>query len=210
MRWFLVRFSYFSILSVFLFLGLILSYPVQAEGVAQAPTVDIPTVTSTPLGVQITVRLDTDQTQINVRSGPGTFYEKVGVLLAGQKAPAKGRSVGGEWILIEYPGIAGGQAWVYAPLVDIPPGANLPIVAPPPTPSPVVTTTIDPTLAAQFVVTVEATRLPTFTAPPPLVFPTFEPITETPTRGGVPMGLIIISLASAGLILGLFSLAQGR
>ena len=49
--------------------------------------------------------------QVNVRSGPGTFYEQVGVLIAGQTAPAVGRSTASEWIQIDYPGGPGGKAW---------------------------------------------------------------------------------------------------
>lgn len=191
-----------------LFVALILSG--QTTSLAQAPTVDIPTVTSSPSGPVVTVKQDADQNQINVRSGPGTYYDKVGLLLAGQQASAKGRSEGGEWILIEYPGVPSGTAWVYAPLVNILTPGNLPIVAPPPTPTPLATATIDPTLAAQFVITIEPTRLPTFTEPPPLVIPTFAQTTTTGTPGGIPMGLVIIGLASLGILIGVFTLAQGR
>lgn len=189
---------------------LISSYTtVFASDLNQIPTVDIPTVTSTPSGPIATVRLDTDQAQINVRSGPGTFYEKVGVLLAGQSTPAKGRSVGGDWLLVEYPGIAGGEGWVYAPLVSITPG-SLPIIEPPPTPTPLVTPTINPTLAAQFVVTAQPTRLPTFTEAPPLAVPKFTDLPGMGTPKGIPMGLIIIGLGASGIFLGLFAIAQGK
>lgn len=145
-----------------------------------------------------------------MRAGPGTAYAKVGVLLAGQKAPAKGRSAGGNWILIEYPGIPGGEAWVFSPYVDLSPGP-LPVVEPPSTPTPLVTSTIDPTLAAQFVITPLETTLPTFTAPPPLVIPTFEDASSQAARpGSVPMGMVIIGLASVGIILGLIAFTQGR
>ncbi|NMC80439.1 MAG: SH3 domain-containing protein [Chloroflexi bacterium] len=185
------------------------TFPVSAEEPAQLPTAQMATVTSTPSGVMITVRADADQTQINVRSGPGTYYEKVGVLLTGQQAPAKGRSAGGDWIMIEYPGVQGGTAWVFASLVDLTPGGELPIVEPPPTPTPLVTPTIDPTLAAQFVVTSAPTRLPTFTAPPPLTIPTFQE-KSTIGVGGVPMGLVILGLVAVGAVIGLFAFTQGR
>jgi hypothetical protein len=173
---------------------------------AQIPTVDMATVTSTPEGVYITVKLD--QQQVNVRSGPGTFYPKVGVLLVGQKVPAKGKSVGGEWILVEYPGIPGGLAWVYAPLVDKSIG-ELPVVEPPPTPTPLFTQTINPTLAAQFVVTSIPTRLPTFTQPAPLVIPTFQEQSGS-SISRIPMGLFILVIAAVGIFISLFSIAQGR
>jgi hypothetical protein len=184
--------------------------PAQAEELAQIPTVDIATVTSTPpTGPIIRVRPDAEMNQINVRNGPGTNYDKVGILLVGQTAVAKGRSSGGQWILIDYPGTQGGEAWVYSSLVDLSPGA-LPIVEPPSTPTPQVTATIDPTLAARYVVTSAATRLPTYTPPPPLVIPTFQEPSTQSSPVGIPVGLIIIGLAAVGIFLGLFSLAQGR
>jgi hypothetical protein len=135
------------------------------------------------------------------------LYDRVGVLLAGQSAPAKGRSPGNEWILVEYPGIPGGTAWVYAPLVEIRPQVQLPIVEPPPTPTPAITATIDPTLAARFIVTDVPTRLPTFTAPPPLNIPTFVP-ESAPTVAGIPMGLVILGLAALGVFFGVIAFAQ--
>ena len=181
-----------------LFTRLVLhAFPVGIA-LAQQPTVDIPTVTSSPLGPTITV--NTDQNQINVRSGPATDYPIVGVLVSGQRAPALGRSAGGDWIVIVYPGVEGGVAWVYAPLVTV--SGSLPIVEPPPTPTPKVTPTIDPTLAAQFIIELEPTRLPTYTEPPPLVLATFAPPNPVQITRGVPMGMIIAGLG----ILGLFGL----
>lgn len=201
-----------SLLVIIAIIGvlLVMMLPYNGQTYAQAPTGSIPTVTSSPIGPIITVRMDPDQPQINVRSGPGTDYEKVGVLLAGQSAPAKGRTPGGSWILIDYPGTSGGMAWVFAPLVDLSPGANLPIIEPPPTPTPLTTATIDPTLAAQFIVTTVPTRMPTFTPAEPLAIPTFEDNSRAAVLGGVPMGLIIIVLISLGVITGLLSLTQNR
>jgi hypothetical protein len=192
------------IIGIVVILFLVFSFPVKAQLLLQLPTVAIPTVTGTPQGQVITVHLD--QEQINVRGGPGTAYPKVGVLLPGQQAPAKGRSQGGLWILIDYPGAAGGMAWVYSALVDVSPG-ELPVVEPPPTPTPLYTPTIDPTLAAQFVITTVPTHLPTFTAPPPLALPTFQ-VAETGPVAKVPIGLVIIVIASLGIFLGLLSLIR--
>lgn len=175
---------------------------------AQIPTVDIPTVTSTPSGPIVSVRPGTNEPSINVRSGPNALYPRVGVLLIGQTAVAKGRSPGGDWILIEYPGAPGNIGWVYSPFVNITPG-ELPIVEPPPTPTRDMTATIDPTLAAQFIVTVAPTRLPTFTPPPPLVIPTFQNPSAAVVPA-VPMGLIIVVLLTIGVLLGIFSFVQRR
>jgi hypothetical protein len=183
--------------------------PAQADPSAQIPTGNIPTVTGTPKGPVVTVRLDLDLPSVNIRSGPLTTYKAVGVLLVGQQAAALGRSPGGDWIQIEYPGVPGGVAWVYAPNVNVSPG-DLKIVQPPPTPTPQYTVTIDPTMAAQFVVTLAPTRIASFTPPPPLVIPTFTSVNSTTGKFGVPPGMIIIGLAAVGLFLGIFSLTQGR
>ncbi len=163
---------------------------------AQQPTVAIPTVTGTPIGPYIVV--NADQEQINVRSGPGTEYPTVGVLVKGEIAPVKGKSAGGLWFEIVYAGVEGGLAWVYAPLVTPFFVDSMPIVAPPPTPTPRVTPTIDPTLAAQFVLEIPATRLPTFTAVEPLEIPEFEQ-QGTGRVGGVPIGMFITGIGLLGL-----------
>ena len=109
---------------------------VEAGPVAQQPTGNIPTVTSTPRGPYVIVNaLTANDTQINVRAGPSALTEKVGVLLIDQEANAIGRY--GDWIQIEYVGAADGKAWVYGNLVTLF-GGNLPIVEPPPTPTPII------------------------------------------------------------------------
>ena len=184
-----------------------LTSTVRLEAAAQQPTVAIPTVTSSPLGPMVTVNMD--QEQINVRAGPSQDYPKVGVLEQGEKVPALGRSVGGDWVEIAYPVVDGGVAWVYAYLVTIS-GGELPVIVPPPTPTPQVTPTIDPTLAAQLIVEIGPTRLPTFTQPPPLTIPIYTQAPEIRVAGGLPMGFIIIGLAVVGLFGLLISVFRGR
>jgi len=200
--------------SLILLLGLglflLLFYAQQPGKVsAQQPTGSVPTVTGTPIGAFITV---TYPEQINVRSGPNSYrYPAIGVLLPGETAPARGRSPGGDWIQIAYPGVPGNVGWVYAPLVSLgPPNAFLDIVEPPPTPTPLTTPTIDPTLAAQFLPQLTATRLPTFTAPPPLAVPTFAPESGASAATGLPMGLVIVILALVGAFGTLISFLGGR
>ncbi|MGB9521385.1 MAG: SH3 domain-containing protein [Anaerolineales bacterium] len=179
---------------------------VRAAEQNQIPTVSIPTVTSSPSAATIVVTLEQDQ--INVRGGPGTEYPIVGILIAGQRVPALGRSVGGDWIEIVYPGIPGGTAWVYSPLVTV--EGSLRVVEPPPTPTPKTTPTVNPTLAAQFIVEIPPTRLPTFTPPAAIVYPTFT--TEAPRKLGnqLPMGLLIVGLGVVGLFGTLISMLRGR
>lgn len=182
---------------------------VSAQPQAQIPTVDFPTVTGTPSGAMAIVKAG-EQDQINVRSGPGTRgYDIIGVLVISQSVPALGRSVGGDWVQIAYPGAPDGVAWVYSPLVDL--TGPVPIVEPPPTPTPRTTPTINPTLAAQFLVEVQPTRLPTYTPPPPVVQPTFITNTRTATTPGrLPMGMVIVVLLVVGAFGGLITVLQGR
>jgi len=179
---------------------------VNAEVISQQPTISLPTVTGTPSGIMATVRLDQEE-QINVRSGPGVFFDKVGVLLPGQKAPVIGRTAGGDWVLIEYQGVPGGKGWIYAPYVSLTPG-ELPIVEPPPTPTPAQTQTIDPTLAAQFIQTPVPTKMATYTPSAPLVIPTYTDLSTSTV--GIPMGLVIFFILGLGILIGLFVFIKSR
>lgn len=197
-----------SLLLIVFGLLLVNASAVQASEMGQQPTVSIPTVTGTPEGA--VVRVNADNEQINVRNGPGTDYDSIGVLIAGQEVAAYGRSAGGSWIQVAYAGVPEGVGWVYSPLVTLLRGGDLAVVEPPPTATPRVTPTIDPTLAAQFIQAVQPTRLPTFTAPPPLALPTYEPAPQSPVQIGIPIGLVIVILGAIGLLGMLFSLIRGR
>jgi len=174
--------------------------PAPQEAFAQ-----VATVTGTPEGPMILV-----PEQVNVRLGPGINYEQVGTLISGQREPALGRSPGGDWIQIAYPGVAGNVAWVYAPFVVLEPAQGLlPIVEPPPTATPRITATIDPTLAAQLSMSnVPPTRLPTFTPAPRIAQPTLE-TEQAMTGGGFPPILAILALLVLGLIGLTISLLRG-
>lgn len=165
----------------------------------------VSTVTGTPEGPVIVV-----PDQVNVRLGPGTNYDKVGVLIAGQEVPALGRTPGGLWIQIVYPGVPGNIAWVYAPYVVLDTAQQLlPIIEPPPTPTPRMTPTIDPTLAAQFNLgEAPPTRLPTFTPAEPVVQLTFEPEQVEGVRG-IPPILAILGLLVVGLFGMVISFLRG-
>jgi uncharacterized protein YraI len=174
---------------------------------AQQPTGSIPTVTGTIMKGMVTVY--TDLVEIKVYAGPSQYeYPAIGVLLAGQSAPAVGRSQGGEWIQIVYPGVQGTVGWVYARWVSLVGLQNLPILAAPSTPTPASTPTINPTLAAAFVTPQTATRLPTFTAPAPLVVPVYED--SGSARRGFPMGLLILGLGIVGVFVAFIAFSRLR
>lgn len=181
---------------------------VNAEFRFQQPTIAIPTVTGTPRKATAFVRLDQED-PVNVRSGPGVFYDLIGVLLPGQEVTALGRSAGRDWVLVEYPGVEEGSGWVYSPLIILS-GEELAIIEPPSTPTPAVTGTIDATLAAQFITTPVSTRLPTYTAAPPQTVPTFADEVTSGISQHIPIGLIILVIGGLGALIAVISVFTNR
>lgn len=183
--------------------------PGRPSVMAQQPTGSEATVTSTPSCPIIQVEQSIDQ--IRVYAGPSSFdYPAIGVLLGNETAPAIGRAQGREdWIQIRYPGVPGSVGWVYGLYVSLSPGALLPIVELPPTPTPLSTPTINPTLEAAFIGQQTPTRLPTFTPPPPIDLPSFTDTVPAPTTR-VPTGLLILGLGLFGFFGAVISYLRGR
>lgn len=184
--------------------------PSPSQALVQQPTGSIPTVTGTPSGP--TIRVDQSLLQgIRVYAGPSSFdYPAIGVLSGNEIAPALGRARGREdWIQIYYPGVPGSVGWVWSLQVGLSPGALLPLIEIPPTPTPFSTPTINPTLEAAFIGQQTPTRLPTFTPPAPLEEPMFTDNIENEPRG-IPAGLLIVSLALFGFFGAVISYLRGR
>jgi hypothetical protein len=183
--------------------------PYEPSVLAQQPTGSIPTVTGTPEGPVVTV--DQSIPVIRVYAGPGSFdYPAIGVLLGNETAPAIGRARDREdWIQIRYPGVPGSIGWVYGLYVKLSPGALLPLVDIPATPTAIATPTINPTLEAAFIGQQTPTRLPTFTPPAPLDLPNFTDAPGASTRG-IPAGLLIVSLGLFGFMGAVISYLRGR
>jgi len=183
--------------------------PLQTPVSAQQPTGSIPTVTGTPQGVIVALYLDRPQEP--VYSGPSSYlYPRIGVLLAGQEMPAYGISENEDYVQIYYPGVPGSVAWVYSAYVKVVKTGQLPKLDTPPTPTPASTPVIDinPTLVAAFVTPVISTRLPTYTAPAPLVIATF--VADASASNRIPMGLLIFGLGFIGSLGALISFLRGR
>ena len=183
--------------------------PNAPPALAQQPTGRIATVTGTPAGPVITV--DQSIPVIRVYAGPSSFdYPSIGVLLGNETAPALGRADGREdWIQIRYPGVPNSIGWVYGPYVKLSPGALLPLIEVPATPTPFSTPTINPTLESAFIGQQTPTRLPTFTPPPPLDLPSFTDSPST-TPANIPAGLLIVSLGLFGFLGAVISYLRGR
>lgn len=192
-------------------IGLGFFMPKVPRALAQQPTGSVPTVTGTPEGPFVTV--DPSLSTIRVYAGPSSLgeYPAIGVLLASERAPALGRARGKlEWIQIYYPGVPGSVGWVFSLYVSLSPGAELRLVDIPPTPTPQSTPTIDPTLVAAFIGQPTSTRLPTFTLPAPIDLPQFSDASSESPTPGVPVGLLILSLALFGFFGIVLSYLRGR
>ncbi len=148
--------------------------------------------------------------KVNVRTGPATYFDQVGVLVAGQMAPALGRTEVGEWIQVEYPGAPGSQAWIYAALVTVRDVElmDLAVVVPPPTPTLSISTTLIYDTESGGPATAAATRLPTFTPAPPIVIPTFAP--EAAGTARVPPIYYIGGLLALSLVFAIIAVMQQR
>ena len=68
--------------------------------------------------------------------------------------------------------------------------------------------TIDPTLAAQFIITAIPSRLPTFTEPPALQIATYPATVGGTTTAGIPIGYVIVILAGLGLFMTLLAVLR--
>jgi uncharacterized protein YraI len=179
------------------FITLLLSGSFWNPASAQQLNTATPTTAGSASGAYITV---TYFEGTNVRTGPSSFdYPTVGHIPVGGTAPAIGRSPAGEWIEIEYADAPRGRGWVYAANVTLSTNGILPIVEPPPTPAPLETPTVNPTFVAAFQVLPTSTRLPTFTAPPPLVIPTYQNLVNPTSNRAIITPLIII-LGLIGLV----------
>lgn len=183
--------------------------PGRASVFAQQPTGSVPTVTGTAEGPLVTV--DQSIPVIHVYAGPSSFdYPSIGVLLGNEKAPALGRAKDKpDWIQIRYLGVPGSTGWVYGLYVSLSPGALLPLVEIPPTPTAAATPTINPTLEAAFIGQQTPTRLPTFTPPAPLDEPVFSDVPNASTTA-VPAGLLIVLLGLFGFLGATISYLRGR
>src|SRR5690606_34088063 len=70
----------------------------------------------------------------NVQLGPGTQYDVIGQLLAGETAPVIGGNLDLSWFVIDF---RGQQGWLSASILNFTGDpATVPIIAAPPTPTP--------------------------------------------------------------------------
>ncbi len=137
---------------------------------------DTPTPTftpGTPTATVSTLPSLTTRTDLNVRTGPGTEYDLVGLLPSGTSTEITGRDESRQWWQIRFEPAAGGVGWVSADSAFSTTSntENVPVVQIPPTPTGTPTQTPTPT----------PTPTDTPVPPTPTLTVTSVPPTETPT-----------------------------
>jgi uncharacterized protein YraI len=143
-----------------------------------------PTPTPTPGTPTATVSTQpylTTKADLNVRAGPGTVYDLLGLLPAGTNAVIVGRDESRQWWQIRFDPSPTGIGWVaadaeFSTTFNV---ENLPISAAPPTPTSTPTATSTPT-------SVPPTFTPTSIPPTDVPTATTAPPTETPTPTSTP------------------------
>jgi hypothetical protein len=154
------------------------STPTQAVETPDTPTPQPPTPTEPP--ATDTAQTDTQipgepsvtvDVNLNVRTGPGTNYDRIGVLLEGSTVGIIGRDSGSAWWQIPYVEAPDGKAWISAGFGTASNTEGVPIVQAPPTPTPA-----------------EVAEAPTSPAPPPAPTPAFQ-FTPTGWYGDTNYGL---------------------
>ncbi|MGL4648330.1 MAG: META domain-containing protein, partial [Caldilineaceae bacterium] len=101
---------------------------------ARAEEVDLPEPEPrTPTGVVAGTNA------LNIRSGPGTNFPVIGVARMGDEGTIVGRSADGGWWAFDAPQTPGGVGWASAQFVAATYADDVPVIAAPPTPTPLPT-----------------------------------------------------------------------
>jgi uncharacterized protein YraI len=152
---------------------------------------------------------------VTVRAGPGTQYDRVGLLIAGNSSEILGRSPAGTWLKIRYVGAPDNEGWVLREFVRVMGDApNMPTIMPPGTPTlpPTPVPVIGDPAEADGTTTPEANanRLPTFTPPVVEARPTLLPAQGLRPTSGLPPAALITALFVLGAFGGVVSLLRRR
>ncbi|PKN93126.1 MAG: hypothetical protein CVU44_11915 [Chloroflexi bacterium HGW-Chloroflexi-6] len=96
--------------------------PPQPEGPSATPEGGTPLpATETPIPPSATPDLPTGTVtnQINVRSGPASSFESLGLLNPNERVVITGKTLNGNWLQIEYPSAPDGKGWVAAAYITL-------------------------------------------------------------------------------------------
>ncbi len=117
----------------------------EAMGVCEGvptPTHKFPTstpsaLTYTPVPTLEKVVAQPKSSLLNVRSGPGTNYYRIGTLKQTNIVQVIGVNASLDWLVINFPLETGGRGWVQGSLVNVTGNlGSIPIIEPPPSPTP--------------------------------------------------------------------------
>lgn len=154
----------------------------------------VPTETPTEVSTEVPTEAPTEEpaepqmvaiNNINVRSGPGTEYDVVDALDAGESAPITGQNEAGDWWQIE---VDTGNGWVLARLVTAENATDVPVVDAPPAPEPL------PTPVPALTTTVEATDTTTVAEPATPVGPVIPAASSFMAAPVAPGGVVTVTL----------------
>jgi len=96
-----------------------------------APVQATPEAGATPPAPSPVVITNPGPTAVNLRNQPDLNAGTIGILDLGASAVVLGRTADSLWYQVEFPGLAGQTAWVYASLVQLSdPAAELPVITP--------------------------------------------------------------------------------
>ena len=191
-------------------LAVLLAFVVAAQPRA---VVAAPAPQQAPSATPPPVRVEAIEPQgTNVRAGPGTDYDLLGTMVAGQVGEILGRSNDSAWLKITYVGPHGNEGWVFRQIVrvfgDVP---TLPIAEPPPTPTlPPTSTSELPLQPGQATPTPRGEPPPTITPPAPEIRPTLLPAQGVRDSVAFPPAVLIIVLSVLGTFGGLLSVVRSR
>jgi hypothetical protein len=118
--------------------------PVNTSTPSLTPTA---TFTVTPTVPMVSVSVQT-----NCRSGPGTAYDKIGIVNVGQTAEVVGRSMYNDYWIIKLPSNPAITCWLWGQYATVVGNiSGLPSINPPPTPTPKATLTPAPNFTVSFI-----------------------------------------------------------
>ena len=102
----------------------------QGHGWVAALYVTVPAGTQVPLDATPTPAGPTGRIiqRLNVRSGPGTSFNSLGMLDPGQVVSLTGKNTTASWFQIDFPAGPGGRAWVTAQYIQTDATASLPVL----------------------------------------------------------------------------------
>lgn len=105
-----------------------------------------PQATPTPQGVVVTI----ESARQNIRTGPSTAYDVIAQAQEGDQFQVVGATADNQWVVIDY---RGRQGWLFVNILEVFGDLNsVPIIDPPPTPTPGFTPTPAPPQEADIVI----------------------------------------------------------